>query len=1042
MFMAAGLEALKQSGKLHKPKIVGYKGGLKLVCCCPFHQDSTPSFVVFDSGVYHCAGCGVCGRVVRKDGSGDDLLSHLGITGGVPLQPVPKKTQQHTELEPALLHRAYQAALGALQLRRCERQHLIDRGLSLEDMTVLEANGYRSAPTAWPLRNAVAEAVLAAVGPNVARSLPFLQPSQRSPIGFICSEIPGLLIPVRNAAGQIVACKVRLVDQGKSRYLWWKARHSSASTGAPIHVSQTPSSRLAIVVEGPIKADLVGLRWAQIYGEAVTVLAIPGASAHGGLTESLQQLGLTRVLLALDLDTAGRKASQDLQPRLERAGLTVETVSWPEDFGKIDDFLTNKSAPHDLLVRTFSTANEEKAPVEEPFATMEEARAAARPWLQAALTGPRDSVHHMALEMGGGKTHLAVELVNELYESGKLKGQVGLFTTRHEQGEQFEATTGWARHYGATYGFENGEPTAKSPCKEPQRMLTVVNTGAPTKLACELCPQRAACSSNFARDPDQPFLLAQKATSKERHLYNANSLRDPSVVRKLSTLILDDLDLERTLVDHVLLDIDQLKKALLWSERDPEYAPMRPLLKALWGLLPSIPAKRFSYDAPRINGEALQDALAAELGGLDHLRKELEQAVTAKDPHPLNAGDVRADIPHRGFVKLAQRLAEELRQRGQNTWNPMVHLKAEGISLWTRARVDFTGKTVILLNAGNSAEQYQRLFPGATVHRFAGRVVMPERTRVAQIPVGPYTLKGVSQLVEIVSQTLQDRQLQHPDESPSDWGLVANSEIRQTIENHFPGINARHYGNQTGSNEMESVKFLVVAGDFKPNPHGFLEEAQALWGDSPRLEATSRVTRAQIQDKTGKALTRGRRGYLDPRLDARWLELTAGEVRQAVGRGRPWNTGQHQAEQGDLFQDGQASARHLDVLLLSSYALEGITPDQLSGERADLEDVLTRAAVQLRRSGQVVTLTSLRAKTGISDRQIRERFNRVKLRSEGEFMALSAASYNSLALNLGQAILTATESDRPDQDWTGPGMQRRGPPAKIPSRPSHPAAIL
>lgn len=1033
--MAVGLEALKQSGKLHKPKIVGYKGGLKLVCCCPFHQDSRPSFVIFDNGGYHCAACGVCGRVASKDGSGDDLLTHLGLTGGVPLQPMPaKRPQQPTELEPALLHRAYQAALGALPLRTCERLHLTARGLSLEDVTRLEASGYRSAPTSWPLRNAVAEAVLAAVGPEGAKSLPFLQPSPRSPVGFTCSEIPGLLIPVRNAAGQIVACKVRLVDQGKSRYLWWKARHSSASTGAPIHISQAPLSRLAIVVEGPIKADLVGLRWAQIYGEPVTVLAIPGASAHGGLTEALQQMGLTRVLLALDLDAAGRKASQDLQPRLKRAGLTVETVSWPEGFGKIDDFLTNKSAPHNVLVRTRTSTNEEKIPVEEPFATMEEARAAARPWLEAALTGALGSVYHLALEMGGGKTHLAVELVNELYEAGKLQGQIGLFTTRHEQGEQFDATAGWARHYGATYGFENGEPSAKSPCKEPQRMLTVVNSGAPTRLACELCPQRAACASNFARNPDEPFLLAQKATTKDLHLYNANSLRDPSVVRRLSTLILDDLDLERTLVDHVLLDTEQLKKALLWSERDPEYSVMRPFLKALWALLPSIPAKRFSYDAPRINGEALQDALATELGGLDCLRKELEQAVKAKDPHPLLAGEVRADIPHRGFVKLAQRLAEELGQRGKDTWNPMIHLKAEGISLWTRARLDFTGKTVILLNAGNSTEQYQRLFPGATIQRFSGRVVMPERTRIAQVPVGPYTLKGVSQLVHIISQALHERKLQHPNESPSDWGLVANSEVRQAIEKQFPGINARHYGNQTGSNEMESVKFLVTAGDFKPNPHGFLEEAQAIWGEATRLDATSRVTREQIQDKTGKTLTRGRRGYLDPRLDARWLELTAGEVRQAVGRGRPWNTGQHQAEQGELFEEGQPSARHLDVLILSSYALEGIRPDQLSGERADLEDVLTQAAVQLRRSGIAITLTSLRARTGISDRQIRERFNRVKLRSEGDFMALSVASCTIPALHLAQALLTATESVRPDLDWMGPGMQRRGPP-------SHPAAI-
>ena len=305
---------------------------------------------------------------------------------------------------------------------------------------------------------------------------------------------------------------------------------------------------------------------------------------------------------------------------------------------------------------------------------------------------------------------------------------------------------------------------------------------------------------------------------------------------------------------------------------------------------------------------------------------------------------------------------------------------------------------------------------------------MPNRTKVAQIPVGPYTLSGADKLTTLIATTLHERQAQHPEESPSDWGLVAGSSVREAIEELFPGINARHYGNQTGSNEMESVRFLVVAGDFKPNPHGFFEEAQALWGDSPRLDNTSRITYAKIQDKTGKSLTRGRRGYLDPRLDARWLELTAGEVRQAVGRGRPWNTGHHQPEQGKLFQSLTLNNRRLDVLILSSYALDSITPDQLTGERADLEDVLTAAAVQLRRAGQLITLTALRAKTGVSDRQIRERFNRVKLRAEGEILALMAALSAIPALSCAQEILANTSSAVKPLDADPSGMKRRGPP--------------
>ena len=671
---------------------------------------------------------------------------------------------------------------------------------------------------------------------------------------------------------------------------------------------------------------------------------------------------------------------------------------------------------------------EPTVPVQKPFPTMKEAREAARPWLQAALLAPPGSVHHMALEMGGGKTHLAVELVNELYEARKLKGQIGLFTTRHEQAEQFRGTEDWARHYGATYGFIDGEATLKSPCREPLRMLTVLNAGAPTRLACEGCPQRSACSSNHARDPEHPFLLAQRTTSKDRHLYNANSLRDPSVVARLSTIILDDLDLEKTLVDHVDLDTDQLRKAILWARRDLDYAPLLPILSALWAILPLVPSKRFLHDAPRLNGETLQDLLAEQLGGdLKSLQSDLEMAIQAKDPHPLDTqGEVRADVPHRGFLHLARRLLEELKQRGQDTWNPMVHLKAQGISLWTRARIDFTGKTVILLNAGNSALQYQRLFPNAKLNVFHGRVMMPNRTQISQIPVGPYTLQKTPQLLEQITQVLRDRKKQHSHETPADWGIVANASIRSEIEELYPGINARHYGNQTGSNELENVRFLIVAGDFKPNPHSFLEEAQAIWGDSARLSATPSVIATRLQDQTGKALNRGRRGYLDPRLDSRWLELTAGEVRQAVGRGRPWNTGNHHPDQGQFFEEHKET-RQLDVLLLSSYALEAITPNHLTGQRADLEDVLATAAIHLRRAGKLVTLKALHTKTGISDRQIRERFNRVKLRAEAEWFTLQAALQLTSPLTSPALVPPCTATPQPIQHLET-GAPRRGPP--------------
>ena len=42
------------------------KSGTSLKCCCPFHNEKTPSFVVTpDKQLYHCFGCGAGGNVVN-----------------------------------------------------------------------------------------------------------------------------------------------------------------------------------------------------------------------------------------------------------------------------------------------------------------------------------------------------------------------------------------------------------------------------------------------------------------------------------------------------------------------------------------------------------------------------------------------------------------------------------------------------------------------------------------------------------------------------------------------------------------------------------------------------------------------------------------------------------------------------------------------------------------------------------------------------------------------------------------------------------------
>ena len=1001
--MNVGLEALRQSGRLDKAKVVAYKGGQKLVACCPVHRESTPSFAVFDNGGCHCKSCG-------WSGSFQDLTHILEMELPEDFREQVAEKPLSTSLEPAVLHQAHSIVLAELTLQGAQREALRRRGLNAADLVQLETQGYRSAPgrLSWPTRRRVAAAVVAEMGEDVAQSLPFLEKTQ---YGWATAGIEGLLVPLWNAVGQVVAFKVRRPNN-EPKYLFWKAGGSQASTGAPCHVKRVTGAQLVVVVEGPIKADIVALRWKEVFGETVAAVAIPGASSHKDLAAALSQLGLKRVLLALDQDLAGEKTTEILRPRLVEAGFEVSVASWPKDLGKIDDFILNPVASVQLR-RELHQVEEEPAPIAlsgPAFKTMAEARSSAKEWLRDRLLGTA-GVGALNLEMGGGKTHMTIDLVNELHNTGKLVGQVGFFTQRHEQGEQFPGTAHWAKHYGADYkaegvGFDK-QPTEKTPCRNLGFALRVINSGAPMKTACESCDLRSECAGNLAKNPTEPFYLAQKMTGKELHLYNTNALRDKGLVSKLSTIIIDDTDLEKALVENVTQTWQNLYDAQDWARRNPSYQPMEKLLDAVERLRREIPKPKFEYDKPRLYGKDLQRQLAAQLGGLDNLKAVLEHAVTAQDVSPLDAnGNARTAIPHRILLEMARRLLVEV---DQVETNPRVSVTSQGVSVWKGAELDFTEKRVLILNAGAGAEQFQRLHPGVHVEVFNGSVELPDRTRVIQHYEGPFTRSKSKELTQLVIEKFKERAAIHPNETPADWGCVSFREVIDALQVAVPGINARYFGNQAGSNELEGVSFFVLAGDHRPNPNGFLEEAQAIYGNSAPINAATKGYHTEHRDKAGNVATVWHcDGYVDHLLDERWQYVSVGENRQAFGRPRPFNTGNEAPEQGSLLDGFSAPQRRLDVCILSSYALPGVTPDELIGAKVAAEADLVATAVELRRNGQVVTQKALCEASGLTTRRVSKSIlDRVKLRSEAEFFTLNAALNSTPALNVFREVVFA-----------------------------------
>ncbi len=279
-------------------------------------------------------------RIDYRDGS-VAWLHRLGDRrpSGPPTPPRPASAKRWPAAADADLDRVYRALLACpeLRLRDEHRQQLLHRGLADQD---IDRNAYRSLP--------------ASSRAGVLRQLRdhFTDQALLSVPGVVCrdglhgryltlSGRPGLLIPVRSAAGHVVGLVVRPDEQEAGRkYVWVSsAYHNGPSPGQRVHVPAgvSPASR-AVIVEGVLKADVVH----ALSGRAV--VGLPGCHVTGEALAVLQALGIGEALLALDADAVSNRnvarAKVDGLQQLKAAGFKYGTVDWHLDLGKgLDDAL-------------------------------------------------------------------------------------------------------------------------------------------------------------------------------------------------------------------------------------------------------------------------------------------------------------------------------------------------------------------------------------------------------------------------------------------------------------------------------------------------------------------------------------------------------------------------------------------------------------------------------------------------------------------------------------------------------------------------------
>ena len=243
--------------------------------------------------------------------------------------------------DPQTLDRVYGALLDALALSLAHRQDLHRRGLT---EACIKRGGYRSLPPKD--REELAQTLVERFGGEVCSRVPGLYENEAG--RFSIAGSAGMLVPVRDIEGRIVALKIRADEAGEgSRYTYLSStKYGGPGPGSQVHVPLHDDLELNVVrlTEGELKADI-----ATALAGMLTV-SMPGVSSWRPALEVARFLGSGVVHLAFDADAKHNeqvaRALRESYQALKERGFDVVLETWPHSRGKgIDNLLASGHEP-------------------------------------------------------------------------------------------------------------------------------------------------------------------------------------------------------------------------------------------------------------------------------------------------------------------------------------------------------------------------------------------------------------------------------------------------------------------------------------------------------------------------------------------------------------------------------------------------------------------------------------------------------------------------------------------------------------------------
>ncbi len=312
------------------------KVGRNFKALCPFHNEKTPSFIVFpDQGTWHCFGaCGTGGDVFtflmrRENIDFSEALRRLASRAGVELvRESPGENQERKRLREILAAAAahYHYLLKNHPAAQFARDYTARRFISPEMIEQFEL-GF--ALNDWEAMKSFLVGKGYAIHDLEAAGL--VIKSEHEQGGYYDRFRGRLMFPIRNRSGEVTGFGARALDDAEPKYLNspQTALFDKSATlyGLELAKDAIREQNLAIIVEGYM--DVIGAHQAG-FKNVVASLGTALTEKQLGLLKRLTQ----RYALALDPDAAGEEATKR-GLEIAREALTRKTIPVPMGAGLI-----------------------------------------------------------------------------------------------------------------------------------------------------------------------------------------------------------------------------------------------------------------------------------------------------------------------------------------------------------------------------------------------------------------------------------------------------------------------------------------------------------------------------------------------------------------------------------------------------------------------------------------------------------------------------------------------------------------------------------